>query len=225
MAAPATLGEQIRVAEVRYFVAKRALDVALAALMLLILCPVMALVALLVIADSPGPAFFRQRRIGQDGVPFDMYKFRSMRQNNDCALHEAAVTRFMQGQRLNASAGSDTPYKLADDPRITRVGGVIRKLSIDELPQLWNVMRGEMSLVGPRPCVPYEEKMYSPHARRRLEAKPGLTGPWQVFGRGAVTYAEMIEMDLSYLSNRSLWYDVKLIALTGPVALFGRGGV
>ena len=184
----------------------------------------MLIVAAMVVADSRGPALFRQRRIGQHGVPFDMYKFRSMRTNCGSAIHEAAVARFMQGERLNGDGESDTPYKLGADPRITRVGAVIRKLSIDELPQLWNVVRGEMSLVGPRPCVPYEERKYTQWARRRLEARPGLTGPWQVFGRGKVTYAEMIEMDIGYLENRSLWYDIKLIALTGPVALLGHGG-
>jgi len=224
MAAPATLSERVRIAEGRYFVAKRMVDVSVALLLMVILSPVMLLVAAMVVADSRGPALFRQRRIGQNGTPFDMFKFRSMRTDCDDAIHKAAVARFMQGERLNADANG-VPFKLGADPRITRVGAVIRKLSLDELPQLWNVIRGDMSLVGPRPCVPYEETMYSQRARRRLEAKPGLTGPWQVYGRGKVTYDEMIEMDLSYLENRSLWYDVKLIALTGPVAILGRGGV
>ncbi len=224
MASPATLSERIRVVEGRYFIAKRFLDVGLALTLCVLLIPVMAVVAAMIAIDSPGPIFFKQRRIGENGVPFDMYKFRSMRHNVDAKLHEVAVKRFMQGERLNHARTTDAPYKLGDDPRITRIGKFIRKTSLDELPQLWNIVTGEMSLVGPRPPVPYEVEMYSQRAMLRLEGKPGLTGPWQVYGRGCVTFDQMIEMDITYLRARSIWYDLKLIALTGPVALLGRGG-
>jgi lipopolysaccharide/colanic/teichoic acid biosynthesis glycosyltransferase len=224
MAAPATLIERIRVTEGRYFLVKRLLDIALAAMLFALLIPIMALVAAMIALDSPGPVLFRQRRIGQDGLAFDMYKFRSMRHNSDASAHRLAVKRFMQGERLNHSRTTDAPYKLGDDPRITRVGKFIRKTSLDELPQLWNILTGEMSLVGPRPPVPYEVEMYSQRAMLRLDGKPGLTGPWQVYGRGTVTFEQMIEMDIAYLDNRSIWYDLKLIALTAPVALWGRGG-
>lgn len=222
MAAPARVTEQLLVAEWRYFVAKRFLDVALALTMLLLLLPVMLIVAVMIALDSPGPVIFRQRRIGLDSKPFDMLKFRSMRRDADSKVHHLAVKRFMQGERLNTSRTTGSPYKLGDDIRITRVGKIIRKTSLDELPQLWNVLCGEMSLVGPRPPMPYEVEMYDARAMLRLEAKPGLTGPWQVYGRGTVTFDEMIEMDVSYLNNRSIWYDIKLIAMTAPAAL--RGG-
>jgi lipopolysaccharide/colanic/teichoic acid biosynthesis glycosyltransferase len=225
MAAPATLRERVRVTEERYFVAKRLLDVALAVALLVLLLPLMALVAALVAFDSPGPVLFKQKRVGEDGEHFDMYKFRSMCQNADAGLHRAAVKRFMQGERLNHERTTDAPYKLGDDPRITRIGRFIRKTSLDELPQLWNIIIGDMSFVGPRPPVPYEVEMYSPQAMKRLHGKPGLTGPWQVYGRGTVSYSKMIEMDVAYLSTRSIWYDLKLIVLTAPAAVRGKGGV
>ncbi len=225
MAAPAAVYDQALVTERRYYLAKRCLDLALAMLLLVVLSPLMAIVAALIKLDTEGPIFYRQRRVGQDGAHFDMYKFRSMSHNADARVHQLAVKRFMEGERLNTSRTTDAPYKLGNDSRITRVGKFIRKTSLDELPQLWNVINGEMSLVGPRPPVPYEVELYSKRAMLRLEGKPGLTGPWQVYGRGAVSYAEMVEMDIAYLRNRSILYDLKLIALTAPVAMLGIGGV
>lgn len=225
MAAPATLGERVRLAEERYFVAKRLLDVTLAIVLFTLLMPIMVIVAALVALDSPGPVLFKQKRVGQDGVHFDIYKFRSMCDKADTSVHQAAVKAFMQGDRLNHARTTDAPYKLGDDKRITRLGKFIRRTSLDELPQLWNIIIGDMSFVGPRPPVPYEVAMYSPQAMKRLDGKPGLTGPWQVYGRGTVSYAEMVEMDITYLSNRSIWYDLKLIVLTVPAAVRGKGGV
>ena len=222
MASPATLSERVLVTEGRYFAAKRALDVVLAITLLVALSPVMLVVAALVALDSPGPVLFRQRRVGQSGAPFHMLKFRSMYHNSDSAVHVKAVQRFMQGERLSESEATNAPYKLTDDNRITLIGKFIRKTSIDELPQLWNVLTGEMSLVGPRPPVPYEVELYTSREMMRLECKPGLTGPWQVYGRNTVTFREMIDMDIRYLDNRSIWYDLKLIVLTVPAAL--RGG-
>ncbi|HLZ80984.1 MAG TPA: sugar transferase [Ktedonobacteraceae bacterium] len=208
-----------------YVRAKRVLDVLITLLLLPVLCLVMLVVAIFIRLDSEGPIFYRQKRVGQDGVEFDMFKFRSMHINNDDTIHREAMKRYMNGEMLNGHSGAVmTVYKLVDDPRVTRVGRIIRKLSIDELPQFFNVLRGEMSLVGPRPPLLYEVEEYSSHAHLRLCGKPGITGYWQVYGRSRVTFDEMIEMDINYLHQQSILQDVKLIALTVPVAILGRGG-
>ena len=208
-----------------YVRAKRVLDVLITLLLLPVLCLVMLVVAIFIRLDSEGPIFYRQKRVGQDGVEFDMFKFRSMHINNDDTIHREAMKRYMNGEMLNGHNGAVmTVYKLVDDPRVTRVGRIIRKLSIDELPQFFNVLRGEMSLVGPRPPLLYEVEEYSSHAHLRLCGKPGITGYWQVYGRSRVTFDEMIEMDINYLHQQSILQDVKLIALTVPVAILGRGG-
>src|SRR6185437_1952784 len=224
MAAPATLIERVRATEERYFFSKRTLDIVFGVAMFAVALPIMVMVAVLVALDSPGPILYKQRRVGQDGREFDLYKFRSMRHNADHSIHKVAVARFMKGERLNTSRTTDSPYKLGDDPRITRVGKFIRKTSLDELPQFWNIITGEMSLVGPRPPIPYEVELYSKRAMQRLQGKPGLTGPWQVYGRGKVTFRERVEMDIAYLRNRSLAYDLKLMLQTIPAVLNGRGG-
>lgn len=203
--------------------AKRALDLVVTLLLLPFCCLVMGVVALLIRLDSPGPIFYRQKRVGQHGVEFDFLKFRSMYVNSDDATHRAAVERFMSGQLLN-NGSITTPYKLGTDQRITRIGKFIRKTSLDELPQFFNVLRGDMSLVGPRPPLPYEVEYYSTRDKLRLAGKPGLTGIWQVYGRSSVSFAEMIDMDITYLRKQSLSQDLKLIALTIPVMLFARGG-
>src|SRR5262249_32551511 len=170
--------------------------------------------ALAIRLDSQGPIIFRQKRVGKDGAEFDLLKFRSMYVDCDDTLHRQAIERYLQGRKLNEASDAASPYKLGDDPRITRVGRVIRKTSVDELPQLWNVLKGQMSLVGPRPPLPYEVEMYSSRDRLRLTGKPGLTGIWQIYGRDRVPFDEMVEMDLIYLQQQSLWLDVKLILLT-----------
>jgi lipopolysaccharide/colanic/teichoic acid biosynthesis glycosyltransferase len=207
--------------DAQYFAWKRIVDVAVAATLLVVLSPLMLLAALAVCLDSPGPALFRQRRVGENGEEFDMLKFRSMRHNASSQKHEEAVKAYIAGEKLNMASDTDAPYKLANDLRITRVGAFIRKTSIDELPQLWNVLIGHMSMVGPRPPTPYEVTIYSPRAMERLNGKPGITGPWQVFGRNRVTFAEMIEMDVAYLRERSILYDLRLMALTLPAAVHG----
>ncbi|HKV59165.1 MAG TPA: sugar transferase [Ktedonobacteraceae bacterium] len=209
----------------RYLRIKRVLDILLILLLLPFLCLVMLIVAVLIRLDSEGPVFYRQKRAGQDGVEFEMLKFRSMQINNDDSLHREAIKRYMNGDILNNDGGSvGTLYKLVDDPRITRVGRIIRKLSIDELPQFFNVLRGEMSVVGPRPPLPYEVERYSLRDSLRLCGKPGITGYWQVYGRSRVTFEEMVEMDINYLRQQSILQDIKLIILTVPVAALGRGG-
>jgi lipopolysaccharide/colanic/teichoic acid biosynthesis glycosyltransferase len=207
-----------------YLRAKRILDVTLTLLALIPVALVMLLTAIAIWADSPGPVIFRQKRIGINGREFNLYKFRSMYHNVASSMHEEATARFIRGSVLN-SGDTAMPYKLANDSRITRMGRFIRKTSIDELPQLWNVLKGDMSLVGPRPPVPYEVKLYSQHDLLRLAGKPGLTGPWQVYGRGRVTFTEMVEQDITYLQTQSLLYDIKLMVLTFPVMINGRGGV
>lgn len=208
-----------------YLRTKRVLDVLITLLLLPLLCLVMLVVAIFIRFDSEGPIFYRQKRVGRDGVEFDMLKFRSMYVNNDDTIHREAIKQYMKGELLNGhSSAVSTLYKLMDDPRVTRVGHIIRKLSIDELPQFFNVLRGEMSLVGPRPPLPYEVEEYSSHAHLRLCGKPGITGYWQVYGRSRVTFDEMIEMDIDYLHQQSILQDMKLIALTVPVAISGRGG-
>src|SRR5256884_5132676 len=208
-----------------YLKAKRILDILFTLLILIPLCIVLIIVALLIRLDSKGPIFFRQKRAGLNGKEFYMIKFRSMYVNSDDSAHRTAIMQYMNGVSLNGHARTDTPYKLVNDPRVTRIGRFIRKTSIDELPQFLNVLRGEMTLVGPRPPVPYEVELYKPHDWLRLSGKPGLTGPWQVYGRSKVTFQEMIEMDVAYLQRQSLWEDLRLIMLTVPVMLLARGGV
>ena len=207
-----------------YLRAKRLLDVLFTLLILLPLCLLMLIVSVLICLDSKGPAFFRQKRVGLNGREFDIFKFRSMHVNCDDAVHREATKQYMNGAALNGDVETNNVYKLVDDPRITRVGRFIRKLSIDELPQFINVLRGEMTLVGPRPPIPYEVEEYGLRDQLRLHGKPGLTGTWQVYGRSRVSFQEMVEMDIAYLQQQSIWQDLKLIALTVPVMLQGRGG-
>jgi lipopolysaccharide/colanic/teichoic acid biosynthesis glycosyltransferase len=203
---------------------KRTLDIIFTLLILIPLCVIVVIVAVCVRLDSAGPVFFRQRRLGQNGVEFYMLKFRSMYVDSDDSRHREAIARYMNGQRLDESAAGDLAYKDVNDPRITGVGRFLRKTSLDEFPQFFNVLRGEMTLVGPRPPLPYEVDFYSPYQRQRLLGRPGLTGPWQVYGRSRVPFPTMVEMDIAYLQRQTLWEDLKLIALTVPVMFLRRGG-
>jgi len=205
-----------------YLRAKRAFDIFFTLLLAFPLLLVGALVALLITLDSRGPIFFRQKRVGLNGKEFAMLKFRSMYVHQDSTTHYEAIKQYMNGEKLNGDGKS--PYKLAQDSRITRIGRFIRKTSLDEIPQFWNVLIGDMTLVGPRPPVPYEVGLYSNVAMLRLCGKPGLTGPWQVHGRSRVSFDEMVEMDITYLQQQSFWADVHFIFLTVPVMVFGRGG-
>lgn len=207
-----------------YYRAKRLLDLAIAIPLLLPLGVITAILVVCIRLDSRGPVFFRQRRVGQYGVEFDLLKFRSMYADADDSLHRSAYRRLIQGERLVEGDGDVSAYKLTNDPRITRVGRFIRKTSLDELPQLWNVVRGEMSLVGPRPPLAYEVEMYGEHDLLRLSGKPGITGPWQVSGRSRVPFRQMVEMDIAYLRRQSIWEDVRLMLITLPVLCTSRGG-
>ena len=201
---------------------KRALDVASALVALAVFGPLMLVIALVVRLTSPGPIIFKQKRLGKGGVPFTFYKFRSMEVNGDDRIHREYVAKLIRtGHGEPASDGKGTAtYKMKADPRVTRIGKIIRMTSIDELPQLINVLKGDMSMVGPRPPIPYEATHYEPwHLRRILIAKPGITGLWQVEGRSRVTFSEMVRMDLRYIRHCSLALDLKILLKTAGVVL------
>lgn len=212
---------------------KRWFDLVVASASLIALSPLLLMVALLIKLDSRGPVFFAQQRIGArrctsetgeakwEIKPFRVLKFRSMVHNADQSLHQAHIRAFVSGT-LDLE-DEETTIKLHDDPRITHVGKWIRRTSIDELPQLINVVKGEMSLVGPRPVPVYEVEGYQPRHYERLHAVPGITGIWQVEGRGQVTFEEMVGMDIWYVRNASFWLDLKIIAQTIPAVLRGEG--
>ena len=192
---------------------KRALDLVLATLGLLACAPVFMALAVLIKLESRGPVFFKQERIGRGQRPFTMFKFRSMCDQADALQHELTA--------LNEAHGP--LFKIQRDPRLTRVGKLIRKYSLDELPQLWNVLRGEMSLVGPRPPVRREVAQYDEWAQKRLEIKPGMTGLWQVSGRSQLTFDEMLKLDIYYMWNWSLTNDLKILLRTVPAVISGQG--
>jgi len=200
----------------------RVLDVTIASLMLLILMPLMVAIAVAVRLDSPGPIFFRQRRVGRSLVPFTIHKFRTMRHGASHDVHRTFVLGLISGHRPDGADGK-AAFKLSADARVTRVGGILRRTSLDELPQLWNVIRGEMSLVGPRPPIPYEVEHYPSHWFARFDVKPGVTGLWQVSGRSAVTLEEMVRLDVEYVQRRSPWLNVWIILRTIPAVLSTRG--
>lgn len=208
--------------QVSYSRAKRVFDILFTLLLVLPLLLVSAFIAVLIVLDSRGPVLFRQKRVGLNGKEFEMLKFRSMYVHQDDRTHREAIKQYMNGEILNNNGKS--PYKITQDSRITGIGRFLRKTSLDEIPQFWNVLMGEMSLVGPRPPLPYEVELYNHHAMLRLCGKPGLTGPWQVHGRSCVTFDEMVEMDISYLQQQSFWADALFICLTIPVMVIGRGG-
>lgn len=206
--------------------AKRTLDVFGSILGISALAPLFALVALLVKLSSPGPVLFRQKRVGRYGKTFTFLKFRSMYMNNDSKIHQEYVARLIEGKADSKPTGDGKAgvYKLTNDPRITAVGRFLRKSSLDELPQLFNVLLGTMSLVGPRPPVPYEFERYDIwHRRRVLEVKPGITGLWQVFGRSKTTFDEMVRLDLAYAKRWSVWLDLKILLRTPMVVFLGDG--
>jgi len=207
-------------------VIKRAIDITGSTALLLALSPVLAAIAALIKLTSKGPVIFKQERLGQFGARFKCLKFRTMYTNNDPKIHQEYVQQFIAGKDgLDKSEKSDKPvYKLIKDPRVTLIGRFLRKASLDELPQFWNVVRGEMSLVGPRPPVPYEFEVYDVwHRRRILEVKPGVTGLWQVSGRSRTRFDEMVRLDLSYCRSWSLWLDLKILLVTPRAVLNGDG--
>jgi lipopolysaccharide/colanic/teichoic acid biosynthesis glycosyltransferase len=200
---------------------RRGLDIVLAVTALLLLSPVVAVVALAIVASSPGPVIFRQRRLGRDLNPFTVLKFRTMHAGADSAPHRDYVRTLIDSPSEDVGQGG--LYKLAVDNRVTGIGRVLRKWSLDELPQLWNVIRGDMALVGPRPVIPYEAELYPPSYLRRFSVKPGLTGLWQVSGRNERTYEEMVRLDVEYAERNSLGLDLLILAKTVWVVLTRKG--
>jgi lipopolysaccharide/colanic/teichoic acid biosynthesis glycosyltransferase len=216
-----------------YYLAKRVLDIVISAIALIVLSPLMLVVAILTRLDSPGPAIFAQTRVGGRRWSYGGYaywqkhefkclKFRTMVAGADPARHRKFIKAMIEG-RADANHSGAAKFKLEQDPRITRIGRILRRLSIDELPQLINVLQGDMSLVGPRPDIPYIIDMYKPGWDERMAAKAGITGFWQTHGRGDVTFEQMVAMDIQYVRNQSFWLDVKTLLLTIPAVLTGRG--
>jgi exopolysaccharide biosynthesis polyprenyl glycosylphosphotransferase len=202
-------------------IAKRVMDIAGSAAALALLAPVFVVVAAFVKLSSKGPILFKQERLGQFGKPFTFLKFRSMYANNDRKIHQEFMRRVIKGDHDGrAEGGSKTVYKMTNDPRITKIGWLLRRTSLDELPQFINVLKGDMSLVGPRPPIPYECREYDIwHRRRVLEVKPGITGLWQIKGRSRVRFDDMVRLDLQYVRTWSLWLDIQILMQT-PRALF-----
>jgi len=218
----------IRICEarpIRAYRLKRALDIVAASIGLLIAMPFAAVIAVLIRISSPGPVLFRQPRVGKDGKIFNFFKFRSMRVGNDDSEHRKYIKLFIEGneEELAKLQKGRKLYKLTGDERVTLVGKFLRRTSLDEIPQLYNVLRGEMSMVGPRPHLAYEVELYKDWHRRRLCGLPGITGWWQVHGRSRVPFDKAVEMDIWYLEHQSLILDIRIMLRTVTKAIVGRG--
>ena len=196
------------------YLVKRVFDIVVAAILLVLLFPVFLTVGIAIRLEDPGPILFKQKRVGRWGTLFTMWKFRSMYTDAEERKTEIMAQNEMEG---------GVTFKMKDDPRVTKVGRIIRKTSIDELPQLWNVVKGDMSLVGPRPPVPQEVDEYSLSDRRRLEVIPGITCIWQVSGRSDIPFDQQVELDVQYIQSQSFWTDIKILLKTVPALLFGTG--
>ena len=209
------------------------MDILVSGLALVLLAPVLLIIAIAIRLDSPGAVIFVQKRVRGDQSPavphpernvFAFLKFRSMQINNDHGIHRSYVTEYINGHtQVNNGSRAKPLYKMRNDPRVTRVGRVLRRSSLDELPQLVNVLKGEMTLVGPRPALPYEVEQYSPDHKRRLIPRGGLTGLWQVSGRTTLSFQQMVQLDIEYAQRRSLWLDIKILLRTIP-AILSRDG-
>jgi lipopolysaccharide/colanic/teichoic acid biosynthesis glycosyltransferase len=207
---------------VRRRLGKRLFDLVVASLALLLLAPLLLAVAVLVRATSPGGALFRQTRVGRNGRPFVLYKFRTMYGGCPDDIHREYVRRLLVEDRP-PTGGRSGLYKLERDPRITRIGGLLRRTSIDELPQILNILRGDMSLVGPRPALAYEAELFGAAHARRFLVPPGLTGLWQVSGRNSLTMREGLMLDLEYVDRQSFLFDLKILLKTVPAVLTTSG--
>ncbi len=212
-----------------YLRVKRLCDVLVAGVALILLAPLFAVIAVAIKLDSPGPVIFRQQRVRgnqpadaehPEKQTFTFFKFRSMTHNADSGVHRQYAQALINGQAARQGNGL---YKLGNDKRITRVGHILRRTSLDELPQLWNILRGDMSLVGPRPALSYEVGVYKPWHKMRLGVTPGLTGLWQVAGRNQMTFDEMVDLDVAYVRRRSLALDLAILVKTIPAVLTGTG--
>lgn len=204
---------------------KRCIDILGSIAALLLFAPLFTLISLAIKLGSKGPVLFRQERLGQYGKPFTVLKFRSMRTDCDARIHQQYVSQFIAGKVDETTPDGQKPvFKIQKDPRITRVGQFLRKTSLDELPQFWNVLRGDMSLVGPRPPIAYEYRAYHLwHRRRVLEIKPGITGLWQVEGRSRTRFDDMVRLDLQYARHWSIWLDLRILLQTPGAVILGEG--
>jgi lipopolysaccharide/colanic/teichoic acid biosynthesis glycosyltransferase len=200
---------------------KDVLDMIIGVVALGAFSPVLLIVALAVKLDSPGPAIFKQKRIGKDGNKFTVWKFRSMYLNADDRPHREALKKLVEGEPVTNADGQGF-FKPADDPRVTRLGKFLRATGLDELPQVFNILRREMSVVGPRPAIPYELDLYKEWHHRRLAVRPGVTGLWQVKRHDTQNFDDVIRLDLEYIDSFSIWLDLKIILLTFPMILFRR---
>ena len=220
-----------------YFFLKRSIDLVITLSALVVLLPFIVIISILISVDSDGPVFFIQERVGSkrkkrngeffwQPVKFNCLKFRTMKHGADETLHKEYTKAFISQDvsKTNEIQGGETnTYKLLNDPRVTRIGKIIRKYSLDELPQLINIVLGDMSLVGPRPPIPYEVEEYQPWHYRRFEAKPGLTGLWQVTSRSSADFDDMVHLDIQYIEQQDLWLDIKIIVKTPRVVLSTQG--
>ena len=204
-----------------YRVAKRSLDVAASGIWLLLASPVMGLIAAAIKLDSPGPILFRQQRLGLGGRPFVLYKFRTMDERADEEEHQRYVSKLIRGETSDPDEPA-TWVPIEGDPRVTRIGSFLRRSHLDELPQLLNILRGDMSLVGPRPPIPYEVELYQPWHLGRLAVTPGLTGLWQANGWGRLSFDEGVQLDIEYVRRRSFGLDLRIIGRTAWQILTGR---
>lgn len=209
--------------EANYLPVKRLLDVTAAIFLLLLFAPLILAIIAAIKIQSPGPIIFKQNRIGLQGRPFTMFKFRSMHTNNNPQVHQEHVKRLIQ-QNLSPKELGTSSLKLNTDQRITPIGKWIRALSLDELPQLINVLKGEMSIVGPRPPMPYEYELFKEWHKQRQSVLPGLTGLWQVTARNEIPFDDMVRLDLLYIEQMNLWQDLWIMVQTPIVMLKGKGG-
>lgn len=206
-----------------HHILKRMIDVFLTMIGVILLLPLFVLIGITIKLDSKGPVFFKQTRLGKNGKPFTFYKFRSMYVDVDDKIHRDHFKHIFRNSKNGDEGNKEQVYKIVNDPRVTRVGSFLRRTSLDELPQLFNILKGEMSIVGPRPCLSYEYEEYSSWHKERLKVLPGLTGLWQIAGRSSVTFDDMVILDLYYIENMSPWFDAQIILKTIPTVLFGQG--
>lgn len=204
---------------------KRIIDIAGSLVGLILFSPFFLAISIAIKRDSPGPVLFKQIRLGKDGKPFQFYKFRSMYIDADDRIHKEYLRQLIKNGKAAKNGGEEGVFKIVNDPRVTKVGKFLRRTSLDEFPQLINVLKGDMSLVGPRPALPYEFEEYSSWHKRRVRVLPGLTGLWQVSGRSAVTFDDMVALDLYYIENMSPWFDIQIILKTIPVLFFKKTGL
>jgi len=216
----AHVAEAARTRRLHYWL-KNVLDIVIAVVILVVFSPVLITVALAVKLDSPGPAIFKQKRIGKDGKLFTVCKFRSMHVNADDRPHREALRKLVEGEPA-ATVNGQGFFKPLDDPRVTRLGKFLRATGLDELPQVINLLRREMSVVGPRPAIPYELELYKDWHHRRLAVRPGVTGLWQVRRHDTRNFDDVMTLDLEYIDSFSIWLDLKIILLTFPMILFRR---